>query len=179
MKKRALGAVLALFMLLAGTRSARAEALPDYVRLHVVAASDSTADQAMKLHVRDACLRRARESLADCPDADAAYAKLRADREGFVRAARAAAAEMGCVKPVRVEIGVFDFPDRIYGSLFLPAGEYRALRVVIGAGEGHNWWCVLYPSLCVLDEAIYASGQTPEIEFYSVVWDWLQKLFCC
>ena len=44
--------------------------------------------------------------------------------------------------------GVFDFPDRHYGAVFVPAGQYRALRVVIGEGEGHNWWCVLYPSLC-------------------------------
>ena len=65
----------------------------------------------------------------------------------------ARARELGCNAEVRAEVGVFDFPDRVYGALFVPAGEYRALRVTIGAGEGPNWWCVLYPSLCVLNEA--------------------------
>ena len=66
---------------------------------------------------------------------------------------------------------MFDFPDRIYGAVKVPAGEYRALRVTIGAGEGHNWWCVLYPSLCVLDEADAASADAPS---YSRVWNWLR-----
>ena len=61
---------------------------------------------------------------------------------------------------MRAELGRFDFPDRIYGRVRVPAGEYRALRVTIGAGEGRNWWCVLYPSLCLLNEADAASGET-------------------
>lgn len=176
MNRRFLGLLAAILALLSGNLSARAEAGADLVRLHVVAASDAAADQAVKLHVRDACLRYAREALADCPDADAAYAALCADRAGFARAAREAAAELGCALPVRVQTGVFPFPDRVYGDLVVPAGDYRALRVVIGAGEGHNWWCVLYPSLCVLDERVYASGQDVEIEFYSSACRWLKNL---
>ena len=157
--------------------AARAEYCADYVRLHVVAASDSAADQAVKLAVRDACLRRAQEVLADCPDADTAYAALRADRAGFLAAARGAVWAAGSAAPVRVETGVYDFPDRVYGDVLVPAGEYRALRVVVGAGEGHNWWCVLYPTLCVLDENVYAAGGEVEIEFYSAIWQWLESLF--
>ena len=177
MRRRRFWILAMVFALLAANRPARAEYRTDYVRLHVVAASDSAEDQAVKLHVRDACLRCARELLSDCPDADAAYAALRENRAAFLRAARKAAAAAGCAGPVRAETGVFAFPDRLYGDLFLPAGEYRALRVVIGTGGGHNWWCVLYPSLCLLDEGVYASGAEPEVEFYSSVWSWLQNWF--
>ena len=173
MKRVCSALLLAALLLGAAARPARAEPDRGFVRLHVVAASNSTADQAAKLRVRDACLRRAREVLADCPDADAAWRTLRADREGFARAARAAAP--GTL--VRVQTGVFPFPDRVYGNVLVPAGEYRALRVVLGPGAGHNWWCMLYPSLCVLDENVYASGEDVEIEFYSAVWEWLQQIF--
>ena len=177
MRRRRFWIFAAILALLAANRPVRAEYRADFVRLHVVAASDSAEDQAVKLRVRDACLRCARELLSDCPDADAAYVALRENRAAFLRVARVAAAEAGSAGPVRAETGVFAFPDRFYGDLFLPAGEYRALRVVIGAGGGHNWWCVLYPSLCLLDEGVYASGTEPEVEFYSSVWEWMQNLF--
>ena len=170
-------AVLLMIAAVSTASAARAEYRADFVRLHVVAASDLAADQAVKLAVRDACLRRAAETLADCPDVDAAYAALRADRAGFLAAARNAAWEAGSAAPVRVETGVYGFPDRVYGDVLVPAGKYRALRVVVGAGEGHNWWCVLYPTLCVLDENVYAAGGEVEIEFYSAIWRWLESLF--
>ena len=142
---------LILTALLCG--GARAAALPDLVRLQVVAESDDPDAQALKLELRDTCLRAAEVCLAGAPDADAAYVRLSAHLDDFQAACEARARELGCKAEVRAEAGVFDFPDRVYGKLFVPAGEYRALRVTIGAGEGHNWWCVLYPSLCVLNEA--------------------------
>ena len=142
---------LVLTALLCG--GARAAALPDLVRLQVVAESDDPEAQALKLELRDTCLRAAEVCLSDAPDADAAYARLTAHLDDFQAACEVRARELGCEAEVRAEVGVFDFPDRIYGELFVPAGEYRALRVTVGAGEGHNWWCVLYPSLCVLNEA--------------------------
>ena len=179
MYRRLFCLLAALFLLNAFFAPAKAEFLPDYVRLHVVAADDDERAQDIKLHVRDACLRCARALLADCESAEAAYDTLRANRRTFELAARVAAREMGCEARVTTQVGTFDFPARIYGDLLVPAGEYRALRVVIGEGEGHNWWCVLYPSLCVLDEYVYASGnQEIEIRFYSAVARWLQGLFC-
>ncbi len=166
----------ALILLGASCAPARAEIYEDFVRLHVVAASDSEYDQQVKLHVRDACVQYARETLSGCASADAAYAQLCADKSGFERIARAAAREMGC-ENARVQVGSFAFPDRIYGDVLVPAGEYRALRVVLGEGEGHNWWCVLYPSLCVLDENVYASGEEVEISFYSSTLRWLKRIF--
>ena len=167
--KRMLCALLAL-MLLCSCASART--MPAMVRLHVVAADDSPSAQALKLMLRDECLRCARVCLSDAADADEAWRRLEIHLPDFEAACTARARELGFDGEIRAEAGVFEFPDRIYGSVKLPAGEYRALRVTIGAGEGHNWWCVLYPSLCALDEADAASADAP---CYSRVWNWLRS----
>ena len=158
---------LVLTALLSG--AAQAAPLPELVRLQVVAESDDAEAQALKLELRDTCLRAAEVCLADAPDADAAYARLTAHLDDFQAACEARARELGCEAEVRAEVGVFDFPDRLYGELFVPAGAYRALRVTVGAGEGHNWWCVLYPSLCVLNESDAAGTPDP----YGIL-DWLR-----
>ena len=150
MIRRFFSALLVTALLCGG---AQAAALPDLVRLQVVAESDDAEAQALKLELRDACLRAAEVCLADAPDADVAYDRLTAHLDDFQAVCETRARELGCEAEVRAEVGTFDFPDRVYGELFVPAGEYRALRVTVGAGEGHNWWCVLYPSLCVLNEA--------------------------
>ena len=168
MKKRILCALLALMLL---GSCASAQALPEMVRLHVVAEDDSPQAQALKLELRDVCLRCAEACLWDAEDADEAYRRLENHLSDFEAACTARARELGYAGEIRAETGTFDFPDRIYGSVKVPAGEYRALRVTIGAGEGHNWWCVLYPSLCVLDEADAASVDAPS---YSRVWNWLR-----
>ena len=125
-----------------------ADGAEELVRLHVVAADDSPEAQALKLEVRDAVLARAQALLADCPDAESAYAQLSESLSDFERAATAVVRAHGCLDEVRAETGMFDFPERKYAGVVVPAGEYRALRVVIGAGEGQNWWCVLFPTLC-------------------------------
>lgn len=137
---------------------ARAASLNDvpvsqYIRLHVVAADDGAAAQALKLRVRDAVLAAVRSLVADCGGADEAWRRIGESVDALQAAAAARARALGYDGPVVAETGVFDFPDRHYGAVFVPAGAYRALRVVIGAGEGHNWWCVLYPSLCVPEDA--------------------------
>lgn len=167
--KRMLCALLALMLLCS---CASAQAMPELVRLHVVAADDSPQAQALKLVLRDECLRCARVCLSDAADADEAWRRLDDHLSDFERACIARARELGFEGEIRAETGVFEFPDRIYGSVRVPAGEYRALRVTIGAGEGHNWWCVLYPSLCALDEADAASADAP---CYSRVWNWLRS----
>lgn len=133
--------------------AARAEDMPDLVRLHVIASDDSPEAQALKLELRDACLRCAQICLSDAPDADAAYMRLEEHVDAFERTCRMRARELGYEGPVTAETGSFDFPDRIYGSVPVPAGKYRALRITIGEGEGRNWWCILYPTLCMLNEA--------------------------
>ena len=90
--------------------------------------------------------------------------------DDFQRACEKRARELGFAGEITAETGVFSFPDRIYGGVKVPAGEYRALRITIGSGEGHNWWCVLYPKLCVMDEVDYAGG---EPVYYSKILRWI------
>ena len=144
---------------------ARAESR-DYVRLHVVAADDTAPAQALKLEVRDTVLARARELLRDVGDAEAAWRVVNDHVDKLEAAARRVAGDARC------EVGVFPFPERVYGGTRVPAGDYRALRVVIGAGQGHNWWCVLYPSLCYPEAWVEGDGA-----LYSSAWRWLQALF--
>ena len=149
------------------------EEVMGFVRLHVVADSDDPVAQALKLEVRDACLSRARELLSECADADAAWQTVNAHLGELSEAAKARAGECGWEGTVRVEVGMFDFPTRAYGDVTLPAGRYRAMRVVIGSGEGRNWWCVLYPTLCMPED--YEPDEP--VRFYSSVVRWLRALF--
>lgn len=116
------------------------------IRLHVVANSDSGADQAIKLHVRDAVLAVARQALQDADDPQQAIAQALPALEA---AANAALAAQGSRETARVSFRRELFPTRDYDTFSLPSGVYRSLRVTIGAGGGHNWWCVIFPSLCV------------------------------
>lgn len=114
------------------------------VRLHVIAVSDDDAEQAVKLQVRDAVLAYLEPQLADVTDIGAAQQIIAGDLDGIARAAQAAAGE----RPVRVSLGPEHYPTRDYGTFALPAGVYTSLRVTLGAGAGHNWWCVIFPPLC-------------------------------
>ena len=116
------------------------------IRLHVVANSDSGADQAIKLHVRDAVLAAARQALQGAGDPQQAIAQALPALEA---AANAALAAQGSRETARVSFRRELFPTRDYDTFSLPSGVYRSLRVTIGAGGGHNWWCVIFPSLCV------------------------------
>ena len=170
---------LALICTLLG--AARAETT-DYVRLHVIADNDGEAAQALKLIVRDACLSEAQTLLKDCDSADEAWEKVNESLPLLTRAAVTAAREQGWTGFVRVETGTYDFPERQYGDATVPAGEYRALRVIIGAGAGHNWWCVLYPSLCLPEDFREEPpeddpAQAQPIEFYSSILEWIKGLF--
>lgn len=114
------------------------------VRLHVIAVSDDDAEQAVKLQARDAVLAYLEPQLQDVTDVNAAQQLIAGDLDGIARAAQAAAGE----RPVRVSLGPEHYPTRDYGTFALPAGVYTSLRVTLGAGAGHNWWCVIFPPLC-------------------------------
>ena len=118
------------------------------IRLHVIANSDSDADQTLKLHVRDAVLCRAEDILRQSADMTEARARLRDSLPTIGDAAAQELAAQGSGYAVSVALEDTEFPRKTYDGFALPAGEYLALRVVIGAGEGRNWWCVVYPPLC-------------------------------
>ena len=119
------------------------------LRLHVLANSDSAADQARKRKVRDSVLETASAILEGCPDRETAEQRLSAALPEIEDAARARIAAEGGKQTVTAELRPTVFPTREYEDFTLPAGEYLALRVVLGEGEGHNWWCVAFPSLCL------------------------------
>lgn len=122
------------------------------LRLHVVANSDSPGDQELKLAVRDALIPLMGQLLLPRRTAADAEAVIRVNEGVLVDRATAVIREAGMDYPVRVEIGNYSFPSEASQRGEFPAGEYRAMRVVIGAGKGRNWWCVLFPPLCFAQE---------------------------
>ena len=121
----------------------------DILRLHVVAASDSQEDQAVKLRVRDAVLGSLRQGLSDLADVEQAKEYVEEMLPKIEQAANLILAEAGFDDTVQVSLTEWEFPERDYDTFSLPAGVYNALRVVIGEGEGQNWWCVVFPELCM------------------------------
>jgi len=139
------------------------------LRLHVLANSDTEADQALKRLVRDALLRRIAPALQAAPDAATMAGRLRPRLGELARVAQATVRASGYDYPVQLELGRFAFDTRSVGEATVPPGEYPALRVRIGAAAGHNWWCLLFPPLCfaggsvatpLLDDPV-ASAATP------------------
>lgn len=129
----------------------------ELLRFHVIASGDSVREQAVKLMVRDAVLDCLADDLEAAETMEEAKALVLAREDAIMAAARGALREAGEDKPVRMEVGRFSFPVRRYGDFIVPAGEYDAVRLVIGTGEGRNWWCVLFPPLCVVDAAVATS----------------------
>jgi len=123
------------------------------IRLHVIANSDAASDQDLKRRVRDAVLARTGEQLAGAGNVAAARQLVSQNLQEITAVAKLEIMRQGKLYAVRTEIGDFDFPTRAYGSIVLPAGNYEAVRLVIGEGKGQNWWCVLFPPLCLVDVA--------------------------
>ncbi|MDR1564630.1 MAG: stage II sporulation protein R [Oscillospiraceae bacterium] len=121
----------------------------DVFRLHVLANSDSKEDQSLKLDVRDKLLEVAQSTFSGVKNRQEAIEAARLNADTFKACAEAEIKRQGYDYPVTVEIGESDFNTRIYGDITLPAGTYQALRVKIGQAEGKNWWCVMFPQLCL------------------------------
>lgn len=119
------------------------------VRLHILAESDSDYDQELKLKVRNGILAASPELFEPYSSSAEAEESLSAHLGDITNIAENVLAENGCYLPVTAKIEQTEFDERIYGDITMPAGEYTALRVEIGSGLGHNWWCVMYPPLCV------------------------------
>lgn len=119
------------------------------IRLHVVAASDSESDQAVKLQVRDAVLNAVEDEIRKAPDALAAEAYLTTRLGDLETIANTVLAEAGSDDRAVVTLKKEEFPQRRYDTFSLPAGVYNSLRISIGEGRGRNWWCVVFPTLCM------------------------------
>lgn len=148
LRKWEIALLLALcFTLLAGTwaGAASSRVSEGLVRLHVIAASDDATEQAIKLDVRDAVLSYLEPKLDSAADIAGAEALIEANLDGIAAAAESAAQG----REVNVTLGEEYCPTREYDTFSLPAGRYQSLRVTLGEGAGHNWWCVVFPPLCL------------------------------
>lgn len=121
----------------------------EVLRLHVLANSDSDEDQALKLKVRDTVLEHAAGMFDASTDREQACAKVASVLEELEQVAEQRVKDEGYDYPVKVELVETYFTTRTYDTVTLPAGDYQAVRVSIGEAKGQNWWCVVFPPLCV------------------------------
>jgi len=176
-------------LLLAGERDAAA-VREGVVRFHVVAESDSAEDQQLKLKVRDGVFSLIRNLFSDCTDREEALSTARENQDLLQREAERILRENGSREEVTVEVGSRFFPTKSYGALSFPAGNYQAVSICIGEAKGRNFWCVLYPALCLApavaeddaaEELVAAVGkqeteflkkstQKQQIKFFLVEW---------
>ena len=132
------------------------------LRLHVRAKSNSADDQSLKLKVRDNVLAVSEEILSDCQSKEESIEKIKENMETIETAAQQTVYENGKTDKVKVYLRDEIFPVRKYGNFIFPAGKYTAVAVEIGGGKGKNWWCVMYPHICFIDESI--EGEEKEIK---------------
>lgn len=171
------------------------------IRFHVIANSDSDEDQSLKLKVRDEVLKYMAPKLDNSKSLDESREILKNNNGKVKEIAKKIIKENGYNYDVETTLGKENFPDKTYGNITLPQGEYEAYRIVIGTGNGHNWWCVMFPPLCfvdmskgqvsydenekqmkrVLNDEEYgmvdntSDNQTVEVRFK--IWDEIKKLF--
>lgn len=137
--------ISAVFMTADGKENLRENIL----RLHIPANSDSAADQEVKIKVRDKILLMSEEIFAGKTDRDEILLAAENNLQRFENAADEILSENGFPYKAHAELADMYFDDRTYDSFFVPHGEYTALRITLGSGRGKNWWCVMYPALCL------------------------------
>ena len=120
----------------------------EVLRFHVLANSDSRTDQAVKMEVRDAVLSYLKEVLPEELDVKETTRWMRGHTEEIRQVAEQKMADLQMQQTVSVAVTTCYFPDRTYGDVTFPAGNYKTLRIELGDAAGHNWWCVLYPNMC-------------------------------
>ena len=121
----------------------------DVVRLHILANSNSEIDQEVKLKVRDALLETNASILSDGVTKENAKVHFEKSKEFLLKTAKETLNENGFNYDVKITLQEEYFNTRTYGNLTFPAGQYTALKVILGEGEGENWWCVMFPPLCI------------------------------
>ncbi len=121
----------------------------DVVRLHILANSNSEEDQQIKIKVRDALLKANSDILSEKVNADNAHIYFKENKEELLSVVLKTLRENGYYYNAQISLQKENYETREYGNLIFPAGEYLSLKVVLGRGEGRNWWCVMFPPLCV------------------------------
>lgn len=167
-----------------------AELRQEVLRIHILADSDQEADQAVKLQVRDAVLEAINQDFSGDGTLEGTIACLEGEMDHIEETANEVLAEAGMLYQAKAELTEMYFTTREYerdGSTFsMPAGRYQALRITLGSGEGHNWWCVAYPPMCidaavegqaaVVEQEILDLGQTPVYKPKLALVEWVESL---
>lgn len=125
----------------------------EIIRFHVLANSDTEEDQKLKIKVRDKVIEKMSSKLSNTKNINEAREILIDSIDEVDRIAKDVIEENGYNYNVRSELKRENFPDKIYGDTLYPQGEYEAFRILIGEAEGQNWWCVMFPPLCFVDES--------------------------
>lgn len=164
----------------------RCEAVQSEVlRLHIPANSDSAEDQAIKLRLRDYILEEYGAALGECETPESAEERARALLPEIERSATAFLHENGFDYGATAQLVTMKFPTREYERLILPAGEYRAVRITLGSGEGQNWWCVIFPQLCLpavcedsesAEQILDSFGKPQKVTVKFAVYEFFQEL---
>ena len=164
--------------------AAKCDELPDKLfRMHILANSDSEEDQALNYALRDFLSKDMQYIFEGCSTAEEAKNAARSNLKEIAMKARQFVREQGYDYQITASVERVYFTTRQYGALTVPAGEYDALRILIGEGEGKNWWCVMFPPLCLsaVKDYVYNGADTidpskpPQVKF--ALYEWLKKLF--
>ncbi len=143
------GIVVAILFSICSFAKTSEEIRSDVLRLHVIANSDTSVDQNLKLRLRDYILQEGKDIFNGSVNVENAVKKIEPVLPKLEKSAKAFVNQAGFDYDVKISLSKEYFTTRTYETVTLPAGKYLALRVVIGSGEGHNWWCVMFPPMCV------------------------------
>lgn len=143
------GIVVAILFSICSFAKTSEEIRSDVLRLHVIANSDTSVDQNLKLRLRDYILQEGKDIFNGSVNVENAVKKIEPALPELEKSAKAFVNQAGFDYDVKISLSNEYFTTRTYETVTLPAGKYLALRVVIGSGEGHNWWCVMFPPMCV------------------------------
>lgn len=143
------GIIVAILFSICSFAKTSEEIRSDVLRLHVIANSDTSVDQNLKLRLRDYILQEGKDIFNGSVNVENAVKKIEPVLPELEKSAKAFVTQAGFDYDVKITLSNEYFTTRTYETVTLPAGKYLALRVVIGSGEGHNWWCVMFPPMCV------------------------------
>lgn len=172
----------------------------EIIRFHCIANSDMESDQNIKLKVKDAVVASLREELKDARDIGEARTVIQENLPFIEKTANQVLSDSGYSYTASASLERCDFPVKQYGDLTFPAGNYEALRIQLGGAKGKNWWCVMFPSLCYVDEAYDVITEENKEKFQEVLTEeefdsltadgsgqvfhklavvsWLERIFC-
>ena len=168
-KKRTAAALMLLLIVLMLSACAQSEPF----RLHIIANSNNDSDQKVKLVVRDAVLEATKEGIENCQNASEAEEYIKENIGIILETANSTLEDNDFCYTATATVGTDYFPEKSYRDVTYPEGDYQALRIILGDGDGQNWWCVMFPPLCISE----IEGDEEDIEYTSFFAELFASLF--